>query len=91
MKTLLITALITAAFSFHFTSHAEESAFGVNIPVEKNEVKEEIKGGYIPLDFLDVFNVQKTTKPGYRAEIESQDDRDYFYALGVPFNFIDSI
>ena len=91
MKTVIVTAIITAALSFHFTSHAEESVFSVPVPVEQKEVKEDIKGGYIPLDFLDAFTIQQTAKPGYTAEIESQDDRDYFYALGVPFNFIDEI
>ena len=91
MKTLLITAIITAAIGFHFTSHAQENVFGAQVPVEQKDVKENIKGDYVPLDFLDTFTIRQSVKPGYSEEIRSQDDRDYFYALGVPFNFIDSI
>ena len=91
MKTLLIAATLTAVLSFHFTSHAEDDIFGVTMPLEKKEVTEEINGGYVALDFLDTFRVQKTSKPGYLDQVRSQDDRDYFYALGVPIDFEDLI
>lgn len=91
MKTLLIAAVFAAGISFHFTSHADENVFGVTMPLEKKQVTEDINGGYIPLDFLDTFRVQKTSKPTYLDQIRSQDDRDYFYALGVPIDFEDLI
>ncbi len=91
MKTLLISAALAAVLSFHFTSHAEDSVFGVDMPLEKTQVTEDINGGYVALDFLDTFTVQKTSKPGYLDQVRSQDDRDYFYALGVPIDFEDLI
>ena len=88
MKTLLIAAALAAGVSSHI-SHAEDNIFGVTMPLEKKEVSAEVKGGYIPLDLLDTFRVQKTEKPAYLQQIESQDERDYFYALGVPIDFED--
>lgn len=91
MKTLVIAAILAAGISFHFTSHAEENIFGVTMPLEKKEVSEDINGGYVPLDLLDTFRVQKTSKPAYLDQVKSQDERDYFYAFGVPINFGDII
>lgn len=91
MKTLLIAAVLAVGISFHFTSHAEDYIFGVTMPLERNEVKNKIKGGYIPLNLLDTFRVQISEKPADLQTVKSQDERDYFYAFGVPINFGDII
>jgi hypothetical protein len=86
MKTLMIAAVIAAGISFHFTSHADDNIFDVTMPLEKKEVAEDINGGYAPFGLLDIFRVQKTSKPAYLDQVKSQDERDYFYAFGVPIN-----
>lgn len=91
MKTLIITMVLALGLAYHLTSSANESDINILLPKESYEVKEDAKLDYVPFDFLDAFNVQKSTKPGYANEVESQDDRDYFYAIGIPFNFIDQI
>lgn len=91
MKTLIITAVLALGLGYHATSGANESEVNLLPNVDRYEVREDLMLSDLPLDLFDSFNLQKSTKPGNKAEIQSQDDRDFFYAIGVPFNFIDAI
>ncbi len=70
MKKLIIASVIAAGLSSPFTSQAEVSAFGVNLPVEKREVSENIRGGYVAQDLSDTFHIQKLS-----SESESKSER----------------
>lgn len=70
MKKLIIASVIAAGLSFPLASQGEESAFGVNLPLEQKEVSENIKGGYVAQDLGDTFQVQKLS-----SESESKSGR----------------
>ncbi|HML96684.1 MAG TPA: hypothetical protein PKC29_14775 [Thermodesulfobacteriota bacterium] len=45
MRKLILAAVLTAGVLFPLASQAEVSAFGVNVPVERQEVTDGIRGG----------------------------------------------
>ena len=82
MKKLLIAGALAVGLSFPLTSQAEVSAFGVQIPVEQNEVSDNIRGGYVAQDLGDTFQVQKIQNSNQRVSVQSSNDNTY-YVFGV--------
>ncbi len=59
MKKLLLASALAVGLSFPLSSQAEVSAFGVQLPVERAQVSDNINGGYVAPDLGDTFQVQK--------------------------------
>lgn len=45
MKKLILAAVLAAGVAFPLASQAEVNAFGVSVPVERNEVSDGVRGG----------------------------------------------
>lgn len=45
MRKLILAAVLTAGALFPLASHAEVNAFGVSVPVERQEVSDGVRGG----------------------------------------------
>ena len=58
MKKLLLASALAVGLSFPLSSQAEVSAFGVQLPAERAEVSDNIRGGYVASDFSDSLQVQ---------------------------------
>jgi len=58
MKRLLLASALAVGLSFPLSSQAEISAFGVQLPVERAEVSDNIRGGYVASDFSDSLKAQ---------------------------------
>ena len=82
MKKLLIAGALAVGLSFPLTSQAEVSVFGVQIPVEQNEVSDSARGGYVAQSLSDTFTVQKLQNSSEAASVQSVNDNTY-YVFGV--------
>ena len=82
MKMLLLAGALTIGLSFPLTSNAEVSAFGVQIPVQREEVSDSINGGYVAQNLSDTFHVQKLQNSNQAKSVVSE-DTDTFYVFGV--------
>lgn len=77
MKKLIIASAIAAGLSFPFTSQAEVSAFGVNLPIEQREVSENIRGGYVAQDLGDTFQVQTLSSESESRSLNTEAENVY--------------
>ena len=59
MTKLLLASILAVGLSFPAVSQAEINAFGVSLPVERTEVSDNIKGGYVATSASDSLTVQK--------------------------------
>lgn len=82
MKTLLIAGALAAGLAFPLASQAEVDVFGVRVPVERNEVSDSLKGGYVAKDLGDTFTVQTLSESSRPSNAES-DNRNNYYVFGV--------
>ena len=72
MTKLLLASIIAVGLSFPVASQAEINAFGVSVPVERTEVNDNLKGGYVATGAGDSLRVQtlssdKNSKGGHVA------------------------
>jgi len=58
MKKLLLASALAVGLSFPLSSQAEVSVFGVQLPVQRAEVSDNIRGGYVATDFSNSLQVQ---------------------------------
>ena len=82
MRSLLIAGALALGLSFSAVSQAEVSAFGVQIPQERAEVSDNIRGGYVAQNLGDTFQAQKLQGSSESAASESANDNTY-YVFGV--------
>lgn len=85
MKKILIASAIALGLSFPLTSQAEVSAFGVNMPVKKTQVSDNLRGGYVAQSSFDTLVVQKLHKSG-KLQINPQTNesiKDTYAVFGV--------
>ena len=82
MKKLLIAGALVVGLSIPAVSQAEVSAFGVQIPQERAEVSDNIRGGYVAQNLGDTFQAQKLQNSSERVASESDSDNTY-YVFGV--------
>lgn len=80
MKKLLIASALAVGLSFPAVSQAEVSAFGVQLPIQRAEVSENLNGGYVAQDLGDTFQVQKLNKSGAQ-EIEVISESENIYSV----------
>lgn len=96
MKKLLTLAALGLAFYVSSASFAQDgiNVFGVQLPIEKREVKNQLNGDYLssnPKGTYNVFGVQlplvkrngAETKTLYSVSKGSHDDTDYIFVFGV--------
>lgn len=82
MRNLLLAGALVVGLSIPAISQAEVSAFGVQIPAEKAEVSENIRGGYVAQNLGDTFQVQQLQNSSEAVSAESADSNTY-YVFGV--------
>ncbi|MEQ9617708.1 MAG: hypothetical protein RIG61_00860 [Deltaproteobacteria bacterium] len=96
MKKLFTLAALGLAFYMSSASFAQDdlNVFGVQLPIEKKEVKNQINGDYISSNSKGTYNVfgvqlplvkrnAADTETLYMAGKESDDDKDYILVFGV--------
>ena len=94
-KLLTLTALGLALFASN-ASFAQEgvNALGVQLPIEKREVKDQINGNYLSSDSKGSYNVFGVQLPLvknnpadsetlYMAGMYAEDSEDYIFVFGV--------
>ena len=88
MKRLLLTAVLALTLGLPVISHAG-NIFGVETPIAKNQVTDNLSSGYVATDLGDTFRVQKTDKD--ISAISSEKSGDKLLVFGVDINSIDKI
>lgn len=93
MKKLLTLAALGISLNIAPHSFAQEgvNAFGVQLPIERKEVKSEVKGDYqtsLSGGTYNVFGVQlplveRTTVNTKNAYRDSEGDMDYIFVFGI--------
>jgi len=80
MKKLLLASALAVGLSFPLSSQAEVSAFGVRLPAEKAQVRDNIRGGYVAQDLGDTFNVQSLSNREVE-EVEAVSENENAYSV----------
>jgi len=80
MKKLLLASALAVGLSFPLNSQAEVSAFGVRLPAEKAQVRDNIRGGYVAQDLGDTFNVQSLSNREVE-EVEAFSENENAYSV----------
>lgn len=96
MKKLFTLAALGIAFFVSSASFAQDgiSVFGVQLPIEEREVKNQVSGDYLSSDSNGTYNVfgvqlplvkrnEAEAETLYMAEEKTEDDRDYILVFGV--------
>jgi len=83
MKKLLLASALAVGLSFPLSSQAEVSAFGVQLPVERGEVSDNIRGGYVATDFSNTLNTQKLQNSKAKEVEVSSESENVYSVFGV--------
>lgn len=85
MKKLIAIATLGLALSFSSLSFALDgyNVFGVQVPVIKSEVKNEIKGGNIEKDSMSFYTSPKTANTTTSLIVYQNSDGQYVNIFGV--------
>ena len=90
MKNIFIVSVLVLGLSFPLTSQAEDSVFGVTIPVSREYVSDHLRGGYVAQSSSDTLVVQKLHKSGgldaKPQTNESLKDSYAVFGVRVPVN-----
>jgi len=90
MKKIFIVSVLVLGLGFPLTSQAEVSAFGITVPVNREHVSDNLRGGYVAQSSSDTLVVQKlrnSDEPQTRPQ--SNESKNYYYAVfgvKVPVN-----
>lgn len=87
MKKLLLASLLGLTLSFPFNSYAGVNVFGVDTPVERKNVRDNVNAGYVAKSLGDTFHVQK---PGATKSSENSEDREKYLVFGVDINTLNN-
>jgi len=78
MKKLILASVLAVGIGLPLSSQAEVSTFGVQLPVERAEVSDNLKGGYVAQDFSDTLTVQKLNqKESQEVELTTENENVY--------------
>ena len=80
MTKLLLASALAVGLSFPLSSQAEVSAFGVQLPVERAQVSDNIRGGYVAQDFGDTLHVQELSNKEVE-EIKAPSENENVYSV----------
>ncbi len=83
MKKLLLASALALGLSFPLSSQAEVSAFGVQLPVERTEVSENLSGGHVAENLGDTFQVQKLRGSEVEEVQASSENKSVYSVFGV--------
>lgn len=83
MKKLFILGALAVGLSFPLTSQAEVNAFGVTLPLERNEVSSRNQGGYVAENLMDTFKVQKLQNQELNEVEESEEFESVYSVFGI--------
>jgi len=83
MKKLLLASALAVGLSFPLSSQAEVSAFGVQLPAEKAQASDNIRGGYVAQDLGDTFNVQSLSNSEVEEVEASSENKNAYSVFGV--------
>jgi len=83
MKKLLLASVLAVGLSFPLSSQAEVSAFGVQLPVERAQVSDNIRSGYVAQDLGDTFQVQKLRGSEVEEVQASSENKSVYSVFGV--------
>lgn len=84
MKKLILASALAVGLSFPLSSQAEVSAFGVQLPVERAEVSDNIRGGYVASDFSNTLKAQSLNDERESEQIEiTPTDENIYSVFGV--------
>ena len=89
MKKLLLTAVLGLTLSLPVVSHAGVNVFGVETPITKNQVSDNVNNGYVAGDLGDTFHIQKLNNSN--SSIKAEYSKDQLLVFGVDINSIDKI
>ena len=89
MKKLLLTLVLGLSLALPVSSYAGVNAFGVQLPVGKQEVSDNIDKGYVATDFSDSLRIQQLRNKNTTISTDSDDDR--YLVFGVDINSINKI
>lgn len=83
MKKLIIASAIAVGLSFPLTSQAEVNAFGVSLPLEKKEVSDNARGGYVAQGLMDTLRVQKLHGSSVEEVTETEEHENVYSVFGI--------
>ena len=89
MKKLLLTAVLGLTLGLPAVSHAGINIFGVETPVTKSQVNDNISSGYVAGDLGDTFHVQKTGNSESIPKAENSSEK--LLVFGVDVNSVNKI
>ena len=84
MKKLILGSVLVVGLSFPLASQAKVSAFGVQLPVTRTEVSDNIRGGYVATDFSNSLKVQSLSNKNKPMQVKQAEESENVYsAFGV--------
>ena len=83
MKKLIIASMVAVGLSFPLTSQAEVNAFGVSLPLERKEVRDTARGGYVAKDLMDTLRVQKLHGSEVKEVIQEEEYENVYSVFGI--------
>lgn len=87
MKKLLLASLLGLTLTFPFNSNAGVNVFGVDTPVERKTVRDNVKAGYVAKSLGDTFRVQKS---GAVKSSGKPEETDEYLVFGVDINSLNN-
>ena len=89
MKKLLLILVLGLTLGLPLSSYAGVNVFGVQLPVEKQEVNDNIDNGYVASDFSDSLHIQKLRNKD--NTVSRDNEREKYLVFGVDINSINKI
>ena len=83
MKKLILLGALAVGLSFPLTSQAEINAFGVSLPLEKKEVSQSARGGYVAQDLMDTLRVQKLHNSSAKEVVETEEHQNVYSVFSI--------
>ncbi len=89
MRKLIAIATLVLGLSFFSSSFASDSynTFGVQLPIVKSEVENEVNGGNVEKDFMSFYNTPQTantTASLITADQKSNDEYISVFGVQIP-------
>jgi len=85
MKNLLLTTVLALTLSLPFSAYAGVNIFGVDTPVVKKDVGNNVNAGYVAKHLGDTFHVQQLKNKNSLRNVE---EKDQYLVFGVDLNSI---
>ena len=89
MRKLLLTLVLGFSLALPLSSYAGINAFGVQLPVGKQTVNDNVGHGYVADDFGNTLHAQKLNRKD--KPVSTDDNSDKYLVFGVDINSINKI